>query len=267
MISAFALAYQVLHEKRFLDAATAATHFILTKLRKNDSLLRRYRDGEALIPGTLEDYAALVAAVLDVYEASFDPQWLREALRLNDRMVELFWDRADGGFFFNPRHETELPASIKEAYDGPIPSGNSIAAENLLRLAALTNNEDLQTRAKEIFLTFRTLLEQTPLEHTQMLCALDFYLSPPMQVVLAAEKRENAQPFATEIARHFLPNKVIVCSQSGVTELEVPALVPLIKDKVPLQGHPTVYICKNYTCKRPITELEELRRVLAHRKV
>jgi hypothetical protein len=189
MISTFALAYQIVQEQRFLDAAISATQFILRKLRRDDDLLRRYRDGQASIPGTLEDYAALIGGLLDVYEASFDPQWLREALRLNDRMVELFWDDVDGGFFFNPPREIELPASIKEAYDGPIPSGNSLAAQNLLRLAALIDKEDLLTHAKNIFLTFRTLLEESPLEHAQMLCALDFYLSPPTQVVLAAALR------------------------------------------------------------------------------
>ncbi|RZN35318.1 MAG: thioredoxin domain-containing protein [Methanophagales archaeon ANME-1-THS] len=264
MISACAIAYQVLHEPRFLDAATAAARFILQRLRRDDGLLRRYRDGEASIHGTLEDYAALIAALLDLYEASFEPQWLHEALRLNDRMLELFWDKADGAFFFNPARESELPTSIKEAYDGPIPSGNSIAAQNLLRLAALTGTKDLENRAKEIFCAFRTVLEESPLEHAQMLCALEFYLSTPTQIVLATEHREAVQPFATELNRHFLPHRVVVYAHPEVTELEIPALVPLIKDKIPIHGQPTVYICENYTCKRPITELEELRRVVSH---
>jgi uncharacterized protein YyaL (SSP411 family) len=263
MISAFAIGYQVLREKRFLEAATSALHFILTNLRKDGYLLRRYRDGEASILGTLEDYAALIAALLDVYEASFDSQWLREAFQLNDRMLELFWDKTEGGFFFNRRGETELPASIKEAYDGPIPSGNSIAAQNLLRLAALTGDEELRTRAKDIFLTFRASLEQSPLEHAQMLCAFDFYLSIPMHVVLASKNREDAQPFAAEISRHFLPHKVIIFSKSGVTGDELPGLISLIKDKVAIQGNPTVYTCKNYTCRTPITDLEDLKRVLS----
>lgn len=260
MISAFALGYQIVRDRRFLKAATSATQFILNNLRKDGQLLRRYRDREASIPGTLEDYAGLIAALLDVYEASFDSQWLREALQLNDSMMELFWDKANGGFFFNRYGETELPASIKEAYDGPIPSGNSIAAQNLLRCAALTDYEELRTRAKDIFLTFREQLEQSPLEHTQMLCAVDFYLSSPLQVVIASQKREEAQAYALEISRHFLPNKVIVFTRSGDDELS--GLIPLIKDKVPIQGNPTVYICEHYTCKTPITNLEDLRRAL-----
>ncbi len=260
MISAFALGYQVVRDRRFLKAATSATQFILNNLRKDGQLLRRYRDREASILGTLEDYASLIAALLDVYEASFDSKWLREAFQLNDSMMKLFWDKANGGFFFNRYGEPELPASIKEAYDGPIPSGNSIAAQNLLRLVALTGDEELRIRAKDLFLTFGEQLEQNPVEHTQMLCALDFYLSSPMQVVIASQKREEAQACAVEISRHFLPNKVIVFTRSGDGELS--SLIPLIKDKVPIQGNPTVYICEHYMCKTPITNMEDFRRIL-----
>jgi uncharacterized protein YyaL (SSP411 family) len=264
MISAFAVGYQILRDGRFLDAATRAAHFILKHLKKDRVLLRRYRDGEASIPGTLEDYAFLIAALLDLYEANFDPQWLREAFLLNDRMIKLFWDNAGGGFFFNQTGKTELPASIKEAYDGPIPSGNSIAARNLLRCAALTNNEELRIRAKDVFIAFGEQLEQNPLEHAQMLCALDFYLSSPMHVVIAGHSIEDVQAFAAEINHHFMPTHVVALAPSGDNDLL--DLIPLIKEKVAIQGKPTVYICENYTCKAPITALEELKRSLSHRK-
>jgi len=264
MISAFALGYLVLRDRRFLKAATSATQFILNNLRKDGQLFRRYRDREASIHGTLEDYAGLIGALLDLYEASFDSKWLREALQLNDSQMETFWDKANGGFFFNRNGETELPAPIKEAYDGPIPSGNSTAAQNLLRLAALTDNEELRIRARDLFRTFGAQLEQSPLEHTQMLCALDFFLSSPMQVVIASQKIEEAQAFAVEINRHFLPNKVIVFTSSRDDELS--GRIPLITDKVAVQGKPTVYICENYTCKAPITDLDDLRRLLSRHK-
>ncbi|RCV65352.1 hypothetical protein C5S53_04190 [Methanophagales archaeon] len=263
MISAFALGYRVLREIRFLDAATSATQFILTNLSKEGQIFRRYRAGEAAITGTLEDYAFLIAALLDIYEASFDPKWLREAFQLNDHVVELFWDKANGGFFFNRYGETELPAAIKEVYDGPIPSGNSIAAQNLLLIAALTENEELRILAKNIFRTFGAQLEQSPLEHTQMLCALDFYLSSPMQVVIASQKIEEAQTFAIEINRHFLPNQVIAFTSARDDELS--GWIPLITGKVAVCGKPTVYICENYACKAPITDLDDLRRVLSKR--
>jgi uncharacterized protein YyaL (SSP411 family) len=179
-------------------------------------------------------------------------------------MLELFWDKADGGFFSNRADETELAVFIKEAYDGPIPSGNSIAAQNLLRLAALTDDGKLKNRVDEIFRTFRESLEQSPLEHTQMLCAVDFYLSPLLQLVLVSKTVEEAQPFSTEIGHHFTPHKSFVFSQPLVTETELPALTSLITDKVAVHEKPTVYICENYTCKAPITDLEELRRALSH---
>jgi uncharacterized protein YyaL (SSP411 family) len=263
MISAFAVGYQVFRDKHYLEAATSAAHFILNNLKKDGHLLRRYRDGEAAIPGTLEDYSYVIAALIDLYEARFDSHWLREALQLNVSMVERFWDKADGGFFSNRADETELEVSIKEAYDGPMPSGNSIAAQNLLRLAALTDDEKLKKRVEEVFRTFRESLEQSPLEHTHLLCAVAFSLNSPAQIVLASQEREEAQAFAAELSRHFMPNKVVAFSQPGATE-ELAALAPFITDKVPIQGKPTVYICENYTCKAPITDLEELRRVLSH---
>lgn len=263
MISALARGYHILGYRRFLDAATSTTQFILDNLSTEGQLFRRYRAGEAAITGTLDDYAFLIAALLDLYEACFDPKWLREALQLNDRIMALFWDKANGGFFFNRYGETELPAAIKVAYDGPIPSGNSIAAQNLLRLAALTDNEELRERAKNIFRTFGAQLEQSPLEHAQMLCALDFYLTSPMQIVIASQKIEEAQAFAAEISRHFLPNNVIAFTSSSDNELL--GRIPLIIDNVAVQGKPIVYICENYTCKVPITDLEDLRRVLSKR--
>jgi uncharacterized protein YyaL (SSP411 family) len=263
MISAFAVGYQVFRDKRYLEAATSAAHFILTNLKKDGQLLRRYRDGEAAITGTLEDYAYVIAALIDLYEASFDSQWLREAFTLNVSMVERFWDKTDGGFFSNRADEMELEVFIKEAYDGPIPSGNSIAAQNLLRLAALTDDAKLKNRVDEIFRTFRESLEQSPLEHTQMLCAVDSYLSNPVHIVLASNELEEARAFATELSRQFMPNKVVAFSQPEVTG-ELAALAPFITDKVAVHEKPTVYICENYTCKAPITDLEELRRALSH---
>ena len=263
MISAFALGYQVFRDTRFLEAATSAARFILGNLRKDGQLLRRYRDGEASISGTLEDYAYLSAGLLDLYGASFESHWLREAFLLNGGMITLFWDKADGGFVSNRTGEIELAVAIKDAYDGPIPSGNSIAAQNLLRVAALTTDAELKKRAEAIFRAFRATLEESPLEHTQMLCAVEFYLSSPAQVVIASRDREEAKDFAAESSSPFRPHKVVAFSQPGVTETELPELTPLIKDKVAIQGKPTVYICEDYTCKAPITDLEDLKRALS----
>jgi uncharacterized protein YyaL (SSP411 family) len=266
MIRAFATGYRVLHERRFLEAATSSARFILENIVKDGQLCRRYRDREATIPGTLEDYAFFVAALLDLYEASFNPKWLREAFRLNDAMIELFWDDADGGFFFNRHGETDILAAIKEAYDGPVPSGNSIAAENLLRIGALTDDEGMRRRARDIFLAFGAQLEESPLAHTQMLSAVDLYLNSPTQIVIAGDDLEDASEFVDEISRHFLPDKVIAFAGSRADDEAGPDLVPMTEGKIAIQGKPTVYICENYTCRDPVTELENLRRMLSSRR-
>jgi uncharacterized protein YyaL (SSP411 family) len=266
MISAFAVGYQVFRDGRYREAATAAAHFILTTLKKDGQLLRRYRDGEAAITGTLEDYAYLSAALLDLYEASFDAQWLRAAIQLNEGMQELFGDAQDGGFVSNLTAETGVGVSIKDAFDGPIPSGNSIAAQNLLRLAALMDDETLSRSAEGVFITFRESLELSPLEHAQMLCALEFYLSNPLQIVVVAETEAEAAPFLALLGRHFRPNSVMVFTVPDELEEALSDLIPLIKHKMPKAGKPTVYICEQYTCKAPITELEELQRALVQQE-
>jgi uncharacterized protein YyaL (SSP411 family) len=266
MISACALGYQVFRDHRYRAAAIKATAFILEQLRRDGLLLHRYRDGEASIPGTLSDYAFFTAALLDLYEATFESHWLREAFVLNERMLELFWDTESGGLFETTVQERkELGVAIKEAYDGPIPSGNSVAAQNFLRLAALSEDADLRGRAGAIFRVFHESLEADPLEHAQMLGALNFSLSAPYHVVLVSDRLEEVEPFATELGQHFLPTKVAVFSQPGVTVNELPALKPLLAEKVAIQERPTVYLCENYTCKEPITKVDELKRVLSSR--
>ncbi|KAF5425602.1 hypothetical protein C5S42_10230 [Candidatus Methanomarinus sp.] len=262
MISALTAGYQILHDKRFLEAATSAARFILDNLLKEGQLYRRYRDHEVAIPANLEDYTFFIAALLDLYEASFDQQWQKKAIRLNESMIEMFWDKVDGGFYFNAHGETELIVSIKEAYDGPTPSGNSIAAQNLLRLASITGNEELTTYAVKNFLAFGKQLEQNPLAYTQMLCGVDFYLSSPLQIVIVSQTRKEAGAFVAEINRHFVPNRILLLVDSDVTVDELTDLIPLIRNKVAIQGNPTVYICENFTCKTPITNLDDLKQAL-----
>ena len=266
VIRAFVTGYQVLHEKRFLEAATSSARFILKNLVKDGQICRRYRDSEATIPGTLEDYTFFIAALLDLYEASFNSEWLREAFRLNDAMIELFLDDTNGGFFFNRHGETEILTSIKEAYDGPVPSGNSIAAENLLRIGALADDEDMPRCARDIFLAFGTQLEESPLAHTQMLSAVDLYLNSLMQIVIVGDDIEETKEFVDEINRHFLPDKVIAFAGNRAFGEVDPGLVPMTRGRVAIQGKPTVYICENYACRAPITELEDLGQVLSGRR-
>jgi hypothetical protein len=264
MIAAMAYGYQVLREQRFLQASASAADFILNNLQKQGRLRRRYCAGEAAVEGMLEDYACLILGLLDLYEADFNPRWLREALRLNEVMVEVFSDRGGGGFFLRSEENVGLKLPVKDAYDGPMPSGNSLAASNLLRLAALTGREDLRTLAGNVFKAFSTQLEENPTAHTQMLCALDFYLSNPMQIVLVSPRgATGGEEFAAEISRHYLPHKVVVSVPEEDAGRELVEMIPLLESKRSLSGKPTVYICEAFTCRVPVTDLEALRREMA----
>ncbi len=254
-VSAFAYAYQALRDEVYLTVARNSADFLLTHLMRDGMLLRRYRDGEAAIDATLEDYSFLIQGLIDLYEASLEPRWLREAVSLNAQMIELFWDSANGGFFFNSKRE-DLPAEIKEDYDGPTPSGNSVAALDLLRLGEFTGARELEEKAEMIFSVFSDRIEAQPSAHTYMLGALDFYRSAHKEIVVAAEGLdESAMEMIKEIQVRYLPNKIL----SGVIGEVAPIQSPLTKGKTPQNGKPTVYICENFSCKAPASDLATLR--------
>ncbi len=257
-ISAFSYSYQVLTEERYLAAARSAAEFVLKNLKKEGKLLRRYRDGEAAIEGTLEDYAFLVQGLLDLYESSFDVRWLEEALALNQKMVERLWDEANGGFFMSqPR--VDVPVLIKESYDGPTPSGNSVAALNLLRISDFTGSAELRQKAERLFRVFHEGLDSEPSAHTFTLVALDYYLSGAREIVIAADSvDERTRRMVQAFQSRFIPNKVMILS-SKESSSRLRKIAPPVEGKTPIKGKPTAYICENFACKYPLTDLDKIR--------
>ena len=260
-ISAFSYAYQVLREEGYLDAAVGAAEFILKNLKKGGMLLRRYRDGEAAIEGTLEDYAFFVQGLLDLYESAFDPRWLEESIALHRKMLETFWDKENGGFFMNQAGK-DVPVVVKEGYDGPTPSGNSVATLNSVRVAEFTGDDELKRTAEKTFQLFCDGLDSEPSVHTFMLTALDYYLSGAREIVIAANSMDDrTQKMIREFHSRFIPNKVIIfVSRENSPRLR--KLSSLVEGKAPLKGRPTAYICENFACKKPLTDLETIRRLL-----
>ncbi len=150
MISAFARAARALRSSLYEDTALRAVKFVLTNLRTEEGkLLHRFRNGEAGITGSIDDYAFMVSALIDLYETTFDVSLLKKAIELNDHMIKHFYDDKNGGFFFTPDYGEELIARNKEIYDGAIPSGNSAAIYNLLKLGRITGNTELEEKANE----------------------------------------------------------------------------------------------------------------------
>jgi uncharacterized protein len=254
-ISAFALAYGVAGDERYLNAATKSARFLLDNLLVDGKLFRRYRDGDVAIDGTVEDYSFFVAALLDLYEATFDPAWLKASVSLSDKMVALFWDGEGSGFFMNS--SPEGLARIKEGYDGPTPSGNAVAAMSLLRLAEFTGVQRYREKAEETMKVFAGSMELSPSASTYMLCALDFWLGSKEIVLAGTTSDEGFREMLGEIRRGFLPNKVVALSDGKTAEL-----ASLTEGKVSINGQPTAYICENFACKSPVTDVGALRKQL-----
>jgi uncharacterized protein YyaL (SSP411 family) len=256
-ISGFACAYQALQDERYLSAATRSADFVLGKLVKKGTspmLSRRYRDGDVAIEGNLEDYSFLIAGLLDLYEASFDKKWMSASIMLTEEMVGLFWDADGGGFFLKPPGGQLV--AIKEGYDGPTPSGNSVAALDLLRLSEFTGNRDFREMAETTMKLFADAMESMPTGYLEMLAAVDFSFGSKEVVITNGWGPAGLNAMVREIQTRYLPTKVLALADGD------PAMAQLIEGKASIKGMPTVYVCENFACKAPVTEVEALRRQL-----
>ncbi|MBW1829716.1 MAG: thioredoxin domain-containing protein, partial [Deltaproteobacteria bacterium] len=264
MIAAFAKGYQAFGEAAYADAAKGSAGFVLKHLRtKEGRLLRRCRNGDAAYPAYLDDYAFLVWGLMELYEATFEVSWLEEAVALNKSMIDIYWDEKGGGLFFSGKGNEALITRSKEIYDGAIPSGNSVAALNLLRLGRITGNIDLEQRSEQLVNAFSNQVNAYPIAYTQFLAALDFMIGPGKEIVVAGDPDNvTTQEILETIQKRFLPNKIILLKQTGAPGKRLVALSPFVEALTPLDNNPTVYVCEQYTCKTPITDIKELEKVI-----
>lgn len=255
MISAFARAASAFHNAEYTSSAARALKFIQNSLsQKSGSLFHRYRDGEAGLPAHIDDYAFIVRAALDLYEASFDVQYLQYALKLNDLQIDLFWDDEEGGFFFTSKDGEELIVRQKEIYDGAIPSGNSVSVLNLVQLARITGRTDLQNKADELVKNFSGAISQTPFIFSQFLSGFDFLLGPSYEFVIAGNAGDVPSLRMTDLVKKkFIPNKIILLKDESNAELD--SIAPFTKDLKMIDGKTTLYICRDYSCEMPVNDL------------
>ena len=260
MIAALAKGAQAMQDRAFSDAAGRAADFILSRMRTPQGrLYRRYREGEVAIPGFLEDYAFLVWGLIEIYEATFQVRYLEEAVHLNQMMIEYFWDEERGGFYFSGRENEKLIARPKELYDGATPSGNSVAALNLLRLARMTGKTGLENKTEGLWRAFAAAAAEAPMAFTQFLIFLDFYLGPSQEIVLAGDPDwESSRSMAAEIQHRFLPNKVLLFRALGEAGRSLTSLCPFVEGMQATGQKATVYLCEGYACKTPLTDLTAL---------
>ncbi len=265
MIRSMGLAYQILGDPRYLEAAETSAKFILKELvQKNGHLLRTHRAGKSHLNACLEDYSYFIAGLIELYQASFDPHWLREANRLNQIMISQFWDSQNGGFFFTGKDHPKLIVRSKSAYDGATPSGASMAVHVLLRLAILLNQPDLREKAKITFSLYDHTMKTAPSGSAQMLCGVDFLIDAPKEIAIVGNPlNEQTQEILRNIHRRFVPNKVIALLNPNTEEKqEIEELIPLLAGKTSIDGKTTIYVCQNYACQLPTTDIDDLDKLL-----
>ena len=259
MIAALAKGAQVLGKGPYLEAAVNAADFVLTHLVRNDGrLLARYREGDAAYPGYLDDYAFFIWGLLELYSASGKPQYLKTALHLQEELERLFMDEESGGYFLTGSDAEELLFRPKESYDGALPSGNSITALNLLRLARLTGDERWEKKAEQQLLSFRPVLEEHPSGYTAFLQALQFALHPSQELILAGSLETGELPEMRQIFfSEFRPYSSVLYQEGSLTEI-----IPWTKDYPIDPSHVTAYLCQNFTCQRPVQQIVEFKAFL-----
>ena len=264
-ISALAKYYQATEEKTYLDAARKSAAFILgTLVDKEGRLLHRYRDGEAGIEAKATDYAFFIMGLIDLYEASLDITYLKRALELNERFVTHFWDDDEGGFFYTPSYGEKLLVRPKEVYDGALPSANSVALYNLLRLERMTADARLGDLASRLTAAFSDIVGRYPAGHTQFLVGLDFAIGPSYEVVITGRAgADDTRAMLRALRSGFFPNKVLVFKPEGEGGKEVAEVAKFTATQHAVDGKATAYVCRNFVCKLPTTDpgvmLEALR--------
>ena len=267
MIAAFAKAAAALGEPQYALAAKNAADFIWDKLRDKDGkLLKRYRDGEAGLPAHLDDYAFLVWGLLELYEAEFDPQYLQRAIDLNALMLEEFWDDQNGGLYFTAEGQTDLIVRSKEIYDGAIPSGNSVAVFNLLRIGRMTANLNLEVKARLIASAFSNQVSSVPVGHTQLLSAMLFAFGPAYEVVITGDaEAADTMAMLEALNLNFNPNKITLFRPVDNEKPSITELAKFTKSQIPIDGKATAYVCKDYTCSAPTTDINKMLTLLQTR--
>ncbi len=260
MISALARAGQALDQPRYVMAAEEAARFIMVQLStESGRLLHRYRQGQAGIPGNLDDYAFMIAALLDLYEATFKVHYLEDAIQLQAILAGQFWDGEDGGYYFTATDSEQLLVRSKLVYDGAVPSGNSVAALNLLRLGRITGEPGYEQTAAALLRAFSGQVNQAPSAHSQLLCAVDFAVGPAYEVVIAGEPgARSTLDMLAALRGTYHPNKVVLLHPQGEAGSQIARLAPFTATQVALDGRATAYVCRNFACRAPTTDSEEM---------
>jgi uncharacterized protein len=259
-LRAFAQAANAFEREDYREVARQNASFIYTAMREDEGapLMRTWKEGKAgATPGFLEDYALLADGLLALYEATFEPTWLLEAKALADDMLADFWDDAIGGFYDTAASHEQLVVRPRDTGDNATPSGNSAAAEVLLRLALIFDDVTYRERAETVLGSLAPFLARYPSGFGRALAAAEFALSSPKEIALVGEPTAaDMVALRQTIFRPFLPNKVVLLRRP---DEQPPAIrSPLLEERAQIGGRATAYVCENYACKLPVSDPAKL---------
>ncbi|WP_313955726.1 thioredoxin domain-containing protein [Bacillus pumilus] len=255
MIAALAKAGRVFDAEEAIHMAKQAMSFLETHLVQHERLMVRYREGDVKHLGFIEDYAHMLKAYMSLYEATFELDWLEKASAIAENMFELFWDKEKGGFFFSGSDAESLLVREKEVYDGAMPSGNSTALKHLLMLSRLTGRQDWLDTLDQMFQAFYVDVSSYPSGHTAFLQGLLSQYATKREIIILGKNGDpQKEQLLQALQKRFMPFDIILTAETGQ---ELAKLAPFTKDYKTIDGKTTVYICENYSCRQPITDIDE----------
>lgn len=258
MIAALAKAGVVIGEKRFIDMAENSANFIFKYLFEGDKLLHSFRNKGASVNAKLDDYVYFIWGLLELYEATFNLKYLKKAISLNNVLVHDFWDKDNGAFYFTSENDEKLIVRKKEFHDGAIPSGNSVALTNLLKLGHLTGNINLFDCAEKLIISIGAEINNYPSAYVHMLSGYEYLIGKSYQIVVIGKNDENTKNVLNILRQEFLPNKTILFVNANSDISDVISLVPYIKDYKMKDGKTTIYVCENFKCNNPVTDVNQI---------
>lgn len=253
IIAALAKGARAFENESYARAAESSLDFINKNLYTDSRLLHRYRDGESGILANIDDYAFLTWGLIELYETTFDLRHLSQAIKLTDQMIDLFWDKNSSGFYFTPADGEELLVRQKQIYDGAVPSGNSVAMYNLLKLSRMTSNPDYEKLSRQLSSAFSSTLNNLPMSHTMFMAALEFALGTSYEIVISGSKdAEDTKAMIKKLRDSYIPNKVVLLREQGCADMD--KVAPFTKLQTPINDKATAYVCKDFSCNAPTND-------------
>lgn len=263
MIASLAITGKMLAQNEFVTLAENAADFVFNNMFIDHKLKHRWRDGESAVDANLDDYAYLIWGMLELFGSTFNPDYLKNAIRLDKILTDEFWDNKNDGYFFTGKSSEQIIIKNKELYDGAIPSGNSVHFSNLLYLNKITSDPEYLNKAEVMIKTFSSKLKAAPIAYTHFISGLISYYSTSREIIIVEGTKGNSidEIINYLFAEQSFNTEIIVLKRKHVSEMI--ELAEYLKNYETIDQNTTIYVCENYECKLPITSLDELKNLLS----